>query len=184
MASVEEIVRENDEKFNTAWDMYWHQETTEKGQKKQWDIMFNCVYFCCCNLGKTKAYGLKVPDLESKCLDAAIKVMSVIKEGRRPSLGLGAFCYLYVIGELWKHKTIEWERSLSYNGLFDNYGTDSIDGQYVLAEEAPLNNNGYILDESDIVSKDNIWYSDQLIMNDIAYVNEDDGTYNICSSEY
>ena len=135
MASVEDIVKENDEKFLDAWGKYWHQETTKEGQKKQWDIMFHCVYFACTNLGKTKAYGIRVPDLEAKCLDAALNVMSVIKEGRKPHLGLGAFCYLYVVGQLFKKKHIEWERSESYEEVFDNYSAaynTELDGTFTL----------------------------------------------------
>lgn len=189
MASVETIVKENDRKFEkeekdfqNTYDI-WINNDEPAIKKKAWDHMWILVKNACDACCKTKAYGIRVPDLEAKSLDACIKIMQNIRNGVRPGK-LSSYVYLFCIGEIWKHKTIEWERSLSYNGLFDNYGADNIDGQYVLAEETPLNNNGYILDETEIVSKDNSWSSDYFITEDIAYVNEDDGTYNICSSEY
>ena len=58
--------------------------TIKTNDKKQWDIMFNRVYEACLNIGKTKCYNIIVSDLDGKCLDAAIEVMSKIKEGSRP----------------------------------------------------------------------------------------------------
>lgn len=82
--------------------------------------MFKRVYDCCLNIGKTKCYGIKVVDLEGKCLDAAIKCMSKINEGTRPKK-LSSFCYLYTIGEVWAEKHQRWERAESFNGVFDNF---------------------------------------------------------------
>lgn len=111
-------IEEKETMFQEAWDLYWHQETTKEGQKKQWDIMFNRVYEACLNIGKTKCYDIVVTDLEGKCLDAALDVMSKIKEGSRPKK-LSSFCYLYTIGKIWSKKEIRWDRSKDLD-LFNN----------------------------------------------------------------
>lgn len=113
-------VLENESRFQQAWDNYWHQETTKAGQKKQWDIMFLCVQFACENMAKSKAYGIRIVDLEGKVLDATVKIMQKINEGLRPDK-LSSYCYLWVIGELWSKKHRRWEESTSFDGLFDNY---------------------------------------------------------------
>lgn len=117
-----EIVKKNEEVFQNAWENYWHQETTKAGQKKQWDVMFNAVYFSCCNIGKTKCYGIRVQDLEGKCLDAACNIMDDIMEGRRPKK-LSSYVYLYVIGQIYNKRHIEWERSEDLSS-FENYATE------------------------------------------------------------
>lgn len=117
-------VTENESRFQKAWDNYWHQETTETGQKKQWDIMFLCVQFACENMAKSKAYGIRIDDLEGKVLDAACKIMNKINEGVRPDK-LSSYCYLWVIGELWSKRHRRWEESASFDGLFDNYAYES-----------------------------------------------------------
>jgi hypothetical protein len=110
---------EKEAMFQKAWDLYWHQETTKEGQKKQWDIMFNRVYEACLNIGKTKCYNIKVSDLDGKCLDAALDVMSKIKEGVRPKK-LSSFCYLYTIGKIWSKKEIRWDRSKDLDLFVNN----------------------------------------------------------------
>lgn len=110
---------EKEAMFQKAWDLYWHQETTEKGKKKQWDIMFNRVYEACLNIGKTKCYDIVVTDLEGKCLDAALDIMSKIKEGSRPKK-LSSFCYLYTIGKIWSKKEIRWDRSKDLDLFVNN----------------------------------------------------------------
>lgn len=117
-----EIVKKNEEVFQNAWEAYWHQETTKAGQKKQWDVMFNAVYFSCCNIGKTKCYGIRVQDLEGKCLDAACNIMDDIMEGRRPKK-LSSYVYLYVIGQIYNKRHIEWERAEDLSS-FENYATE------------------------------------------------------------
>ena len=87
--------------------------------KKQWDIMFNRVYEACLNIGKTKCYGIKVSDLDGKCLDAALDVMIKIKEGSRPKK-LSSFCYLYTIGKIWSKKEIRWDRSKDLDLFVNN----------------------------------------------------------------
>ena len=117
---IDARVIENESRFQKAWDRYWHQETTKAGQKKQWDIMFLCVQFACENMAKSKAYGIRIVDLEGKALDATVKIMQKINEGLRPDK-LSSYCYLWVIGELWSKKHRRWEESTSFDGLFDNY---------------------------------------------------------------
>lgn len=104
-----EVVKENEQKFQDAYN------------KKDWDTMWICVYFACLNIGKSKCNGIRVEDLEGKCLDATIKIMKRIKEGIHPSR-LSSYCYLFTIGELWSKKHRRWEeQSVSFDGYFDNY---------------------------------------------------------------
>lgn len=117
-----EIVKKNEEEFQKAWDDYWHQTTTKAGQKKAWDVMFNAVYMACCNIGKTKCYGIRVQDLEGKCLDATCNIMKDVGEGRRPRK-LSSYVYLYVIGQIFNKRHIEWERSEDLSS-FENYATE------------------------------------------------------------
>lgn len=117
-----EIVKKNEEVFQNAWENYWHQETNPKKQKYFWDIMFNSVYFACCNIGKTKCYGIRVQDLDGKCLDATCKIMEDIGNGRRPRK-LSSYVYLYVIGQIFNKRHIEWERSEDLSS-FENYATE------------------------------------------------------------
>lgn len=105
-----EKIEEKEAAFQKAWEAYWHQETTEAGLKKQWDQMFILVSDACLNIGKSKCYGIKVSDLDGKCLDAAMDIMNLIKKGARPGK-LSSFCYLYVIGKIWSKKEIRWDRS-------------------------------------------------------------------------
>lgn len=132
-------VIENESKFQKAWDRYWHQETTKAGQKKQWDIMFLCVQFACENMAKSKAYGIRIVDLEGKALDATVKIMQKINEGLRPDK-LSSYCYLWVIGELWSKKHRRWEESTSFDGLFDNYATVTDDDGFISICSSGYNN--------------------------------------------
>lgn len=124
-----EIVKQNEKAFQTAWDAYWHQETEPAKQKHWWDAMFNAVYLACCNIGKTKCYGIRVQDLEGKCLDAACRIMEDIGNGRRPKK-LSSYCYLYVIGSIWNKRHVEWERSEDLS-TFDNYATEIDDEGFI-----------------------------------------------------
>lgn len=130
-----EIVKQNEEMFQNAWEHFWHQETKPEKQKHYWDIMFKAVYFACCNIGKTKCYGIRVQDLEGKCLDAACKIMEDVGEGRRPKK-LSSYAYLYVVGQIWNKKHIEWERSEDLSS-FENYATEiDDDGNVILCKSS------------------------------------------------
>ena len=48
--------------------------------KETWDPLWPYVYDACLNIGKSKCYGIRVQNLEDKCLDATMKVMKKIKE--------------------------------------------------------------------------------------------------------
>lgn len=112
----------NDEEkeFQQCWEAYWHCETTKAGQKRAWDKMWVLVRNACDACCKTKAYGLRIQDLEGKALDACIKIMENIKNGVRPER-LSSYVYLYCLGQLYNKKHIEWERSQSFEDTFDNY---------------------------------------------------------------
>lgn len=116
------ICKQNQETFDKAWDLFWHGiDINNKSQlDKQWKIMWECVYLACCNIGKTKARGIRIQDLEDKCLDATCKIMENIGRGVRPEK-LSSYVYLFCIGQLWNKKYIEWERSQSFEDIFDNY---------------------------------------------------------------
>lgn len=106
---VKTIVKQNEEKFQTAYE------------HNDWDTMWYCIYFACLNLGKKKCQGIVVQDLEGKCLDATIKIMTRIKEGVHPNR-LSSYCYLFVIGELWNKKHRRWEEGcVSFEDKFQNY---------------------------------------------------------------
>ena len=117
-----EDFNDEEEDFQRAWDAYWHQETTKAGQKRAWDKMFLLVKNACDACCKTKAYGIRIQDLEGKALDAACKIMEDIDNGRRPRK-LSSYVYLYCIGQLWNKKHIEWERSEDLSS-FENYATE------------------------------------------------------------
>lgn len=114
---------DEEEAFQKYWDLFWHQETTKAGQKRAWDKMFILVQNACNACCKTKAYGIRIKDLEGKALDAACKIMDKIREGRRPKK-ISSYVYLYCIGQLYNKKHIEWERSQSFEDVFDNYATE------------------------------------------------------------
>lgn len=112
-------VQQNEDNFQAALHEYRLNES-----KKAWDTMFICVQKACENIAKSKAYGIRIVDLEGKVLDAACKIMNKIKDGVNPDK-LSSYCYLWVIGELWSKKHRRWEESTSFDGLFDNYAYEA-----------------------------------------------------------
>lgn len=90
-------IQKNELDFQNAFDMYWHTETTPQGQKRQWDIMWMCVYYTCLNLCK-KIYSSRNIIVENERLydnavDSATYIMKFIKKGVRPEK-LSSYCYL------------------------------------------------------------------------------------------
>lgn len=90
-------IEQNESDFQTAYDKYWHEETTEFGRKKQWDKMWFCVYYACLNLCK-KIYKSRNVIVEDEVLfdnvtDSTAYVMKFVKEGRRPQK-LSSYCFL------------------------------------------------------------------------------------------
>lgn len=90
-------INQNEIDFQTAYDKYWHQETTEVGKKQQWDRMWFCVYYACLNLCKKiyKQRNIIVEDelLYDNATDSTAYVMKFIKKGVRP-LKLSSYCFL------------------------------------------------------------------------------------------
>lgn len=90
-------INQNEIDFQTAYDKYWHQETTEVGKKQQWDRMWFCVYYACLNLCKKiyKQRNIIVEDelLYDNATDSTAYVMKFIKKGVRPEK-LSSYCYL------------------------------------------------------------------------------------------
>lgn len=121
---------DEEEAFQKAWDAYWHQETTKDRQKKAWECMWLLVKNACDACCKIKAHGIRIQDLEGKALDACLKIMEDIGEGRRPRK-LSSYVYLYCIGQIWNKKHIEWERSQSFEDTFDNYVTEIDDEGFI-----------------------------------------------------
>lgn len=117
-----EDFNEIEKEFQQCWELFWHQETERVGQKKAWDKMFLLVQNACNACCKTKAYGIRIQDLEGKALDACLKIMEDIGNGRRPRK-LSSYVYLYCIGQLWNKRHIEWERSEDLSS-FENYATE------------------------------------------------------------
>ena len=97
-------ITKNEADFQIAFDNYWHTDTTKHNEayyKKQYDIMWMCVFYACANLCK-KIYrerNVIVDDLDEVITDAAEYTMRFItgkNKGRklyRPQ-NLGTFCYL------------------------------------------------------------------------------------------
>lgn len=90
-------IEQNESDFQTAYDKYWHEETTELGRKKQWDKMWMCVHYACLNLCKKiyKSRNVIVEDeiLYNNVTDSTAYVMKFVKEGRRPQK-LSSYCFL------------------------------------------------------------------------------------------
>lgn len=84
--------------------------------KEVWDRMFLILRDIAISLCKKKANGIKIPDLESKALDAAIYSMDLIKRGKGPARKLDSlYAWLnnQVIAELYDAKLQIAERELS-----------------------------------------------------------------------
>lgn len=86
--------------------------------KASWDKMFYRVYECCKALAKKRAYGIVIPELESKALDAATYCMDLIKRGKYPEK-LSSMCYLHVQKFLYSEKTKRAEREIQLSALQD-----------------------------------------------------------------
>lgn len=119
-----EICKENQKRFDKAYDDYWHTCQSIKTDY-YWKTMFECVYLACMNHCKRLVKGLinaegkpiQVQDLDGKACEAAIKIMEKIKNGVHPSLS--AYPYLWCYGEIFgiKSQRIDKEPDLS---LFEN----------------------------------------------------------------
>ena len=84
--------------------------------KEIWDKMFLILRDISISLCKKKAKGIKIPDLESKALDATIYSMDLIKRGKGPARKLDSlYAWLnnQVIAELYDAKLQVAERELS-----------------------------------------------------------------------
>lgn len=132
--STSEAVKENEEAFQRFWDLYWHQETTDEGLKKQWDAMWMCVNKACLNIAKSKCYNLRVRDLEDKAMDATMNVMNKIKSGTHPKK-LSSFCYLYTIGQLWSKKEQRWDSMVNLDFITNNKAYSFEDNDILIFED-------------------------------------------------
>lgn len=91
-------------------------EYNKSRSKEIWDKMFFILYDIAMSLCKKKAKGIKIPDLESKALDATIYSMDLIKRGKGPSRKLNSlYAWLnnQVIAELYNAKLQTVEREIS-----------------------------------------------------------------------
>lgn len=89
---------------------------SDNGNKEIWDKMFLILRDIAISLCKKKANGIKIPDLESKALDAAIYSMDLIKRGKGPERKLNslyAWLNSQVIAELYNAKLQNIEREIS-----------------------------------------------------------------------
>lgn len=126
---MEEIV-ENECLFQEALNSW-----VQNHNKKFSDIMWFCIYKCCKNMMKSKANGIIVPDLESKAMDATIKIMDkILNHDVRPKK-LSSYCYLWCIGELYSKKNIEWERAASFDDTFENYAYETENNIMTICKE-------------------------------------------------
>lgn len=84
--------------------------------KEIWDKMFLILRDISLSLCKKKAKGIRIPDLESKALDATIYSMDLIKRGKGPVRELNslyAWLNSQVIAELYDMKLQNAEREIS-----------------------------------------------------------------------
>lgn len=84
--------------------------------KEIWDKMFLILRDISLSLCKKKAKGIRIPDLESKALDATIYSMDLIKRGKGPVRKLNslyAWLNSQVIAELYDMKLQNVEREIS-----------------------------------------------------------------------
>ena len=88
-------IKKNEEDFQDAWNKYWHQETSKKGQKAQWERMWKCISVACANICKSilKKRGVIRDDLDELILDSTAYCMKFIGNGVHPKK-LSAYCYL------------------------------------------------------------------------------------------
>lgn len=89
---------------------------SDNRNKEVWDKMFLILRDIAISLCKKKANGIKIPDLESKALDATIYSMDLIKRGKGPARKLDSlYAWLnnQVIAELYNAKLQTVERELS-----------------------------------------------------------------------
>ena len=89
---------------------------SDNRNKEIWDKMFLILRDIAISLCKKKANGIKIPDLESKALDATIYSMDLIKRGKGPARKLDSlYAWLnnQVIAELYNAKLQTVERELS-----------------------------------------------------------------------
>lgn len=84
--------------------------------KAIWDKMFLLLRDISLSLCKKKANGIRIPDLESKALDATIYSMDLIRRGKGPARKLNSlYAWLnnQVIAELYDMKLQNIEREIS-----------------------------------------------------------------------
>ena len=120
-----EIVKKKEEEFQEALREY-----RVSGSKEARGSIFFLVFDACLNIAKSKANGIVINDLEEKALDATCKIFEKILEGVNPEK-LSSYCYLPTIGEIWSKKAIRWDRSVSFDGLFDNYNYYSDENEFM-----------------------------------------------------
>lgn len=98
--------KEQEQMFQSALE-HWK----ENKDKKSWDAMYMRAYECCKAIIKKRAYGINIPDLESKALDAASYVMDLINRGSYPGK-LSSMCYLHVSKFMYSEKIKRAEREV------------------------------------------------------------------------
>jgi hypothetical protein len=106
--------------------------------KEIWDKMFLILMDIAISLCKKKAKGIKIPDLESKALDATIYSMDLIKRGKGPSRKLNslyAWLNSQVIAELYNAKLQTVEREISLDVF-------TLESQEEMLQDSE---NGYII---------------------------------------
>lgn len=114
--------KEQEQMFQDALS-HWKQYK----DKVSWDKMFYRVYECCLALAKKKAYGINIPELESKAMDAACYAMDLINRGNYPSK-LSAMCYLHVNKFLYSERNKRAEREVQLSVLLENVLESEIEG--------------------------------------------------------
>lgn len=86
--------------------------------KKSWDDMFMRAYECCKAIIKKRAYGIQIPELEGKALDAATYCMDLINRGNYPAK-LSSMCYLHCSKFMYSDKLKRSEREVQLSALQD-----------------------------------------------------------------
>ena len=118
---------QNEEEFQSAWENYWHQKTSERELKAEWDKMFFSVLFACENICKSicTRRNIIIQDLDEVAMDSTIYVMKFIKKGVRPKK-LSSYCYLRCRYILDAPKKVWYEQHITQMPL-DGYKNSEIE---------------------------------------------------------
>lgn len=99
-------------------------EDSNYQDKEAWDIMFFRVIEVCLAIGKKIIKGVNCPQLEDRCMDAAIYFMERIKRDKIHPNKLVNWCYLGVKGFIYKPIYQREDREISLEGYLETHADE------------------------------------------------------------